>query len=183
MPSLTGWSARGILLKGPHVSHRHVKSTVILAAGWGASLPLAQLAALCNLMTLLLEWRAGWIFSAIRCTSISRSEVAQNARVDVLSLGMRAAGIAQSSDNTDLRSPCHGWAHFLEATSASSQAGRWVNCPTSSSVAAPGPVCIWVIPYLFLAMHPAESPSLLLVSGAKHCQWLITGGVWAHAWL
>lgn len=142
VPSLTGWSARGIVLKGPKVSHRHVKSTVILAAGWGASLPLAQLAALCNMMALLLERRAAWIFSAIRCTHISRFEVTQNARVGLLGLGMPAAGIAQGSDDTDLRSPCHGWAHLLVATSSSSQAGHWVNCPTSSSVAAPGSVCI-----------------------------------------
>lgn len=104
VPSLAAWSARGIMLKGPKVSYRYVKSLVILAAGWGASLPLGQLAALCDLTALLLERRAAWIFSAIRCICISRSEVAQNARVGVLGLGLGAAGITQDSDGTDLRS-------------------------------------------------------------------------------
>lgn len=82
-----------------------------------------------------------------------------------------------------LRSLCHGWDHLLVTTSSSSQTGHWVNCPTNSLVAAPGSVFIWVIPYLFLAVHPTESPALLLISRAKRCQWLIAGGVWAHAWL
>lgn len=95
--------------------------------------------------------------------------MAQNARVGVLGLGVLAVGIAQGGDDTDLTSPFHGWAHLLVATCSSSQAGHRVNCPTSSSVAAPGSVCIWFIPHLFLARHPTESPAVLLISGAKRC--------------
>lgn len=61
-----GLSARQIVMDSPKVSYRYVESSVISAAGWGALLPLAQLAPPSDLVAPPVEKKTAWVFSGIR---------------------------------------------------------------------------------------------------------------------